>query len=365
MNPAGARTSPRLPSSLKPLAVTVVGAGVVGLTVARRLARSPSLDVRVVADRVGPETPSHVAGAVWFPYLVAGDERVLRWARTTYRILRDLAEQPETGVLVPKPSYWLADSREAPEWARALPDDVLLRWLDSSDLPPGLQPVLRRRPVAGAWCFDAPVVDPVRHLEWLVSAIGPDRIEERRLESLRDVRGDVVVHCTGRRARHLTADEALEPGYGLVLVRSDEAASPGVSFADDRDAGRPLYAIVRGSEVVLGGCNVTAFGGSRAWSEEDSPEPDAAHRAELLQRLIEVGLLPGADPAADRFQAEWRPVRRGGVRLEEEGRVVHCYGHGGAGFTLAAGCAEEVVSRIERRTGRRQEAGPQEGAEIR
>ena len=30
------------------------------------------------------------------------------------------------------------------------------------------------------------------------------------------------------------------------------------------------------------------------------------------------------------------------VRLEAEGRVVHSYGHGGAGVTLSWGCADEV-----------------------
>jgi D-amino-acid oxidase len=36
-----------------------------------------------------------------------------------------------------------------------------------------------------------------------------------------------------------------------------------------------------------------------------------------------------------------RPVRPA-VRLEREGRVIHCYGQGGAGVTLSWGCAEEV-----------------------
>jgi D-amino-acid oxidase len=38
-----------------------------------------------------------------------------------------------------------------------------------------------------------------------------------------------------------------------------------------------------------------------------------------------------------------RPARPA-VRLEAEGRVVHCYGHGGAGVTLAWGCAGEVAA---------------------
>ena len=42
-----------------------------------------------------------------------------------------------------------------------------------------------------------------------------------------------------------------------------------------------------------------------------------------------------------------RPARPA-VRLEAEGRVVHCYGHGGAGVTLAWGCAVEVAALLGR-----------------
>jgi D-amino-acid oxidase len=47
--------------------------------------------------------------------------------------------------------------------------------------------------------------------------------------------------------------------------------------------------------------------------------------AEILRSA--VGLRP------------FRPV----VRLERKGDVVHCYGHGGAGITLAWGCAADVA----------------------
>ena len=59
--------------------VTVVGAGVIGLTVAVELTRAGHA-VRVIAERVLDGTTSAVAGAVWFPYRVGPRERVVEWA---------------------------------------------------------------------------------------------------------------------------------------------------------------------------------------------------------------------------------------------------------------------------------------------
>ncbi|WP_435742097.1 DNA polymerase Y family protein, partial [Nocardioides sp. SYSU DS0663] len=56
------------------------------------------------------------------------------------------------------------------------------------------------------------------------------------------------------------------------------------------------------------------------------------------------GAIPPPAPARVlRTKVGLRPARPS-VRLERQGRVVHCYGHGGAGVTLSWGCAEEVVT---------------------
>ena len=50
-----------------------------------------------------------------------------------------------------------------------------------------------------------------------------------------------------------------------------------------------------------------------------------------------------ADASVLAHRVGLRPARPS-VRLERDGDVVHCYGHGGAGVTLSWGCADEVVS---------------------
>jgi D-amino-acid oxidase len=68
----------------------------------------------------------------------------------------------------------------------------------------------------------------------------------------------------------------------------------------------------------------------------------------VLDRAVE--LVPElARARVLRHRVGLRPARPT-VRLEAEQRgdvrVVHCYGHGGAGVTLAWGCAEEVAGLV-------------------
>ena len=61
-----------------------------------------------------------------------------------------------------------------------------------------------------------------------------------------------------------------------------------------------------------------------------------------------IELCPGLNDAE---RVGLRPFRKSGVRIERarlnDGRtVVHNYGHGGAGFTLSWGCADEVAQTV-------------------
>ena len=121
--------------------------------------------------------------------------------------------------------------------------------------------------------------------------------------TVRPVRGQVVL-VDGRRARPLVA------GLRPVRRTSSRAATPSWSAAPTR----------------------TATGAARRRPRR--PPRSCARATELVPELA------GARVVAHRVGL--RPVRPA-VRLEAEGRVVHCYGQGGAGVTVSWGCADEVT----------------------
>jgi D-amino-acid oxidase len=100
-----------------------------------------------------------------------------------------------------------------------------------------------------------------------------------------------------------------------------------------------LYALPRGDHVVVGG---TAERGKYGLT----PQPAVAERILARVSALEPRLRKAKVLA---HRVGLRPVRPT-VRLESvveaDRTVVHCYGHGGAGITLAWGCAGEVLTLV-------------------
>ena len=59
----------------------------------------------------------------------------------------------------------------------------------------------------------------------------------------------------------------------------------------------------------------------------------------ILDQARALGLAVGD---VKRVRAGLRPYRHA-IRLERTGRIIHNYGHGGAGYTLCRGCANAVA----------------------
>jgi D-amino-acid oxidase len=302
------------------LKITVLGAGVSGLTVAIVLERRGH-DVTVVASEKGVATTSGAAGAVWLPFGVGPPHRALGWARWTRERLEEIARShPHAGVDMVD-AYLMADDEIPPWWSAAL---------DRIDR-------VREPRVTGersAWKMHVPRCDPRFYLPWLEAELRAP-IVVKDIATLDELGGDCVVNCAGVGARTLVGDTLLVAGLGQTLVVEGAALDPNVMLSDDADPAQLFYVIPRRGEFVLGGCAIEI---------EDlvPPLPDARLKGAILERARQRAFEPGRSLYE---RTGLRPMRRE-VRLEREGRVVHNYGHGGAGYTLSWGCAEEVATLI-------------------
>lgn len=300
----------------------MVGAGVVGLTTAVLLEEAGHR-VRVVSAERPERTTSAAAGAVWYPFAVGPPEAVNRWARATRAWLLELCRTvPEAGVDVLTVRECAADAR--PPW-----------WAEAID---GIKLVEEPQPSGAslAWEFEAPRVEPALHLRWLESRL--DRpIEMSRVDRLEDVPGDAVVNCTGIGARRLTGDTTLRALLGQTVLVEPGDVELRRMYGDERDLSRMFYVIPRRAEVVIGGCALP-------FDADVLPPPDPALRAAFLERARAAGFAHG--PVL-RDAVGLRPVRPE-VRVERVDRIIHHYGHGGAGYTLARGSAADVVALVAR-----------------
>lgn len=305
--------------------VVVVGAGVSGLVSARALA-SAGHRVRVVAERWGNDTTSSVAGAIWLVYACEPLHEVVPWARATYRWLEALArEHPQAGVDMITLDERAGDE-QAPRWIDSVPDGIPVERVASCALAAGAQ----------GWRVRVPRVDPPIFLEWIQGELtrAGVALERGRVEDLASIEADCVVNCTGLGARALCHDQSLHARFGQIVLVEPGTWDMSVS-ATDETAG-VTYAIPRRSTLVLGGVNEP--------HDADLPPVTEAHwRQSILDRARRAGI--GHGPViADR--AGLRPARPR-VRVEREGRVIHNYGHGGAGWTVCWGCAIRVVALTE------------------
>jgi D-amino-acid oxidase len=320
--------------------VLVVGAGVSGLTTAICLAEAGKR-VRIRALLAPGQTTSAVAGALWGTHMVGLDDRVARWGAITLAGLRELV-RPGTGVR-------LVTGREFTTAPDSPPDDGLqgggqpgdgraaldgFRRLTPDEVPPGY--------VTG-WRYTAPVVAMPVYLRYLQDRFGRagGQLETgHQFGSLGEVisstSAPVIVNCTGTGASGLVPDPAVVPVRGQVVV----VANPGIDEFFVGQGAELTYLFPHADTVVLGG---TAEHGS------SSREPDPATAQRILRDCTAIEpRLRGAEIIAHKVGLRpTRPtVRLAAEELAGGRRLVHNYGHGGAGVSLSWGCAEDAAGLV-------------------
>lgn len=309
--------------------VAVIGAGVIGLSIAHDLAAAGHR-VTAIADVPAVDSVSGVAAAIWFPYRSERSPAADRLLSRSLARFRDLLTSPDAGV----------DQRSGVIIERGADPDV--SWAqfanDASEVPVEELPPGARAGIRGT----LPVITMPVYLRWLreqVQALGVV-FDSRKVTDLAELTEttDIAVIATGIRGGELLGDDdSVYPIRGQVV----RLANPGLTdwTIDDNYPDGMVYIIPRRDDIIVGG---TAIVGD--WGTEIRPETEEAILERALRLRPELSGLTIVGRAAG-----LRPARET-IRLENVGGhqipVVAAYGHGGAGVTLAWGTAERVVELV-------------------
>ena len=306
--------------------VTVVGAGVSGLTTAAALVEA-GWSVDIVTRERHPDTVSVVAAAIWTTTTAEPQVRVRQWALTTRERFATIAADSSSGI-APLMQREFERVDPGPLWWESTP---FVRRLGDHELPPEY---------AAGFEIDGFIVEPPIYLDWLTSRLVDQgvTITTNAVTSLEDLEADVIVNCAGLAARDLVGDDTMFPIRGQVVAVANPGINEGVS--DESDADRVAYIYPRSNEVILGGAR--QIGNEQMVPDDDLTARILSDGARLDPRVsdvevldVRVGLRPG------------RPEVRVEAGVLGDGRpVVHNYGHSGAGFLLSWGCALDVVDLV-------------------
>ncbi|KAJ5579710.1 uncharacterized protein N7459_005695 [Penicillium hispanicum] len=317
--------------------VTIVGAGIVGLTAASLL--PSTCDITVVArnlpgDELSHEWASPWAGAV-FLGLAGSSPREQKMQLESFAFWWQLAKRhPESSVRIIEMNDIQDDLPLEQVWYRdQMPEFRVMR---PEELPKG---------ASLGMSYKSVVITPHVFLPWLRKRLERSGVKfvRRNLTSLADVKGsgyDVLVNATALGARYLTdvADEHMVQVRGQTVLAKTNYNKIFMRHGKDY-----TYVIPRlDGTAVLGG--IKQYGNA-------STELDDSITEDILRRVHEN--LPHqfsgpnlTDFDVIRHNVGVRPDRPTGVRVEKEvkdgEKIVHAYGTGGGGYVFAWGVAKEA-----------------------
>lgn len=325
---------------MKRVKVVVVGAGVVGFSAAVCVAESlPNCSVTLIAEKFSPNTTSDVAAGILiaakFPDIPVQRQR--RWFKDGFDHLLSIAQSAEAsraGVML---SSGCQIFNEVPAVRRPFWSDIVIGFREMSERE--LQRFTGR---TFGQVFTTLKCECSSYLPWLqnrfVKAGGI--VEQRRLSSLDELSGyDLIVNCSGLGSKTLANDDAVYSVRGQVL----KVHAPWIQhFTRD----------FNGKTYIYPGIDSVTIGGTR--QEHDwRLELDEEDTVGIIERCKKL------DPSLENAKvlSKWvglRPSRKN-PRLEKDfvevkGRkvpIVHNYGHGGWGVSLAWGCAVDAVRLVK------------------
>ncbi|MCM2374247.1 FAD-binding oxidoreductase [Rhodopirellula sp. ICT_H3.1] len=311
---------------MKTKRIAVVGQGVIGLASALRLIER-GFSVEIFSKEELAATTSMSAGAYWWPHKAYPQNRIVQWAKSTHEEYVRLRADSDSGVHFEKHFRFCIDPDDS-----AYVLELVEHWEKIDGARYGV-------PCGEAYLVVLPVIDVpifVTRLRERVTQHANIHIAEIGNPSELFPDFDLVVNCTGVWAREFVNDPEVFPIRGQVVrVSRPEGLRESTRIYQNDDA--LTLVLPRSSDVILGG---TSENGNWDRNPSEADTADIIRRcSELVPKISDcevlgttVGLRPGR-----------REVRLELEMLAEHRPVIHNYGHGGGGYTVAWGCADEVA----------------------
>lgn len=373
--------------------ILIIGGGVTGLTTAWKLL-DQGFRVTIVSREWasygdGPRLTSQIAGALWElppagcgPQAVQGKLKTCqKWAMESFDVYRTISERESLAK-----AYGVQMRIFTSLHVNRIEDDALktakMRVMNDT----GMEGFSR-----GLHIFDkygvnahshgglhdayehfAPIVDTdvaMSFLMRLVSSKGATLVTDTthgdllpQEEHLRRIYGaDALVNATGVWGGHAAADNTVYPMRGATLrVVNDGSDFPKmengmVVSSETKTDGHfrdMAFIVPRNDNTLVLGSLVHRDQWALDLSTDSEAVQEMRRRCEDLLPVLKNARL---DPRYPLAQGR-RPMRESYVRVEVEdrktrrgqpSRIVHAYGHGGAGWSLAFGSAREVARLVE------------------
>lgn len=338
----------------------VIGAGVTGLTTALKL-KEQGFDVLIIADKFAPNITSCVAGALWeWPPAVCGYhgaprslERSKLWCMDSYREFKILAGIKNSGVYLRDVLFFFKKPLEELPLHSSKMEELALKvdgFVRNKDLirEKGISNI----GIADAYKHMAPMIDTDQYMHYLTSRvlevgcqIKTEKVEgniiREEADLLRKYNCSLIVNCTGLGSIDIGPN--MYPLRGSLIRLKDPERTIKEAFCIAHDETQNMQDIVF---IVPRGNNILVVGGT---AEENQWNTKLDFRYKPIREMYKrnadfLPQLTSLEIDEEPVRTGLRPFTKDNVCLERTPgtKIIHNYGHGGAGVTLSWGCAQEV-----------------------
>ncbi|MDO8583182.1 MAG: FAD-dependent oxidoreductase [bacterium] len=312
--------------------ILILGAGVSGLSTAILLLKK-GYSVMIWAKDLPPNTTSNKAAAIWYPYLCYPRNKAIPWAKTTFEYFQnEIMVDPNSGCIARTFTEMFDKLQPAPWWKDAFPGKI--ERPVKKELPKGYIDGYRIQSI---------VIDTSLYMKYLMNSFKSlgGEIIQKEIKDIQKALAEyrLVINCTGLGSKELFNDDKIYPVRGQMV--KIKATGFDQAIVDSEGPNTLSLEVPRINDIMLGGTAQV-----NNWNIEVDPRDTE----EILRKIALIA--PGLKNIEIINESVGLRPARESIRLETEKfgdkTVIHNYGHGGAGFTLSWGCAQDVVGLVDK-----------------